>query len=113
MYFFVCVMVKRPSQQSSSHVGMEPPLPGYHQYFWGVNILLKGTTRQRYLSNPQLLLHSRRSTTEPQRSTVQDDDDDEIRYDVYCILFIFIIKIIMDVEQRFKCDFADIQSQKL
>ena len=28
----------RPSQQSFSHVGTEPPLPGYYQYFLGVNV---------------------------------------------------------------------------
>ena len=29
---------KRPGKQFFSHVGTEPPLPGYHQYFWGVNV---------------------------------------------------------------------------
>ena len=34
----------RPGQQFFSHVWMEPPLPGYKQYFWGVNMsLLKDT----------------------------------------------------------------------
>ena len=28
----------RPGKQFLSHVGTEPPLPGYCQYFWGVNV---------------------------------------------------------------------------
>ena len=28
----------RPGKQFFSHVGTEPPLPGYYQYFWGVNV---------------------------------------------------------------------------
>ena len=28
----------RPGKQFFSHVGTEPPLPGYYQYFWWVNI---------------------------------------------------------------------------
>ena len=32
---FVCVDALRPSQQFFSHVGTEPPLPGYYQYFSG------------------------------------------------------------------------------
>ena len=36
-----------PSQQFSRHVGMEPPLPGYYQYFMGGQyILLNDTTRR-------------------------------------------------------------------
>ena len=36
----------RPSQQFFSHVGTEPPLPGYYQYLLGGKcILLKDTTR--------------------------------------------------------------------
>ena len=27
-----------PGKQFFSHVGMEPSLPGYYQYFWGVNM---------------------------------------------------------------------------
>ena len=27
-----------PSKQFFSHVGTEPPLPGYYQYFWGLNV---------------------------------------------------------------------------
>ena len=43
---FVWVEALRPSQQFFSHVGTEPPLPGYYQYFWGGKcILLKDTTR--------------------------------------------------------------------
>ena len=29
---------ERPGKQFFSHVGTEPPLPGYYQYFWGVNV---------------------------------------------------------------------------
>ena len=29
---------ERPGKQFFSHVGTEPPLPGYYQYFWGVNM---------------------------------------------------------------------------
>ena len=44
---FVWVEALRPSQQFFSHVGTEPPLPGYYQYFLGGKcILLKDTTRQ-------------------------------------------------------------------
>ena len=49
---FVCLFVclfkaLRPSQQFFSHVGTEPPLPGYYQYFLGGKcILLKDTTRR-------------------------------------------------------------------
>ena len=32
---FVWVEALRPSQYFFSHVGMEPPLPGYYQYFLG------------------------------------------------------------------------------
>ena len=43
---FVWVEVLRPSQQFFSHVGTEPPLPGYYQYFLGGKcILLDDTTR--------------------------------------------------------------------
>ena len=40
--FFLCVEVQRPSQQLFSHVGTEPTLPGYYQYFWGVKCLAQG-----------------------------------------------------------------------
>ena len=44
---FVWVEALRLSQLFFSHVGTEPPLPGYHQYFWGGKcILLKDTTRR-------------------------------------------------------------------
>ena len=43
----VWVEALRPSQQFFSHVGTEPPLPGYYQYFLGGKfILLKDTTRR-------------------------------------------------------------------
>ena len=29
---------QRPGKQCFSHVGTEPPLPGYYQYFKGVNV---------------------------------------------------------------------------
>ena len=36
---FVWIEALRPSQQFFSHVRMEPPLPGYYQYFFGeVNV---------------------------------------------------------------------------
>ena len=37
-FVFVLVEVLRPSQQVFSHVGKEPLLPGYYQYFCGVNV---------------------------------------------------------------------------
>ena len=44
---FVWVEALHPSQQFFSHVGTEPPLPGYYQYFLGGKcILLKDTTRR-------------------------------------------------------------------
>ena len=43
--FLVWVEALRPSQQFFSHVGMEPPLPGYYQYFFGRYMLLKDTTQ--------------------------------------------------------------------
>ena len=33
--FFVCVGALRPIQQCFSHVGTEPPLSGFYQYFLG------------------------------------------------------------------------------
>ena len=47
--FFVLVWVEAlsPSQQFFSHVGTEPPLLGYYQYFLGGKcILLNDTTRR-------------------------------------------------------------------
>ena len=42
---FVWVEALGPSKKIFSHVGMEPPLPGYNQYFLGGKcILLKDTT---------------------------------------------------------------------
>ena len=39
-------MVLRPDQQFFSHVGTEPPVPGYLQVLWGAyGVLLKDTTR--------------------------------------------------------------------
>ena len=37
-FFFVLILVKRPGKQFFSHVETEPPIPGYYQYFWGVNV---------------------------------------------------------------------------
>ena len=31
------ISVLRPGKKLFSHVGTKPPLPGYYQYFWGVN----------------------------------------------------------------------------
>ena len=39
---FVCVKVKRPSQQFFSYVGTEPLLSGYNQYFSEVKCLAQG-----------------------------------------------------------------------
>ena len=39
---FVCVEDLHPSQQFFSHVGTEPPLPGYYQYFRRVKCLAQG-----------------------------------------------------------------------
>ena len=41
-FLFVCVEASRPSQNIFSDVGTEPPLPGYYQYFQGVNCLAQG-----------------------------------------------------------------------
>ena len=38
----VCFEVLRLSQQFLSHVGMEPPLPVYYQYFSGMKCLAQG-----------------------------------------------------------------------
>ena len=47
LFLFVWVEALRLSQQFFSHVGTEPPLPGYYQYFLGGKcILLKDTTRR-------------------------------------------------------------------
>ena len=35
---FGFVEAKRPSKKIFSHVGTEPPLPVYFQYFWEVNV---------------------------------------------------------------------------
>ena len=45
-FSFRLVFALRPSKQFFSHVGTDPPLPGYHQYCLGGKcILLKDTTR--------------------------------------------------------------------
>ena len=47
LVMFVWVESLCPSQQFFSHVGTEPSLPGYYQYFLGGKcILLKGKTRR-------------------------------------------------------------------
>ena len=38
--FLVWVEALHPSQQFFSHVGMEPPVPGYYQYFLGRSMYL-------------------------------------------------------------------------
>ena len=46
-FLFVLIPVKCPGKQFFSHVGTEPPIPGYYQYFWGVKgLLLKETTHR-------------------------------------------------------------------
>ena len=51
-FLFVWVEALRPSQQFFSHVGTEPPLPGYYQYFLGGKcILLKDTTRRNLIQS--------------------------------------------------------------
>ena len=37
LFCFVLIVVLRPGKQFFSHVETEPPIPGYYQYFWGVN----------------------------------------------------------------------------
>ena len=37
-FFFLLVVVKRPGKQFFSNVETEPPIPGYCQYFLGVNV---------------------------------------------------------------------------
>ena len=41
LVFFVLILVLRPGKQFFSHVETEPPIPGYYQYFWGVNVLYR------------------------------------------------------------------------
>ena len=54
----VCLMLNVPVNIFFSHVGTEPPLPGYYQYFFGGRgggkyVLLKDTTRRpEWGSNP-------------------------------------------------------------
>ena len=38
LFCFVLILVLRPGKQFFSHVETEPPIPGYYQYFWGVNV---------------------------------------------------------------------------
>ena len=38
LFCFVWVDALRPSQHFFSHVGTEPPLPGYYKYFLEVNV---------------------------------------------------------------------------
>ena len=40
LFLFVWVEVLRPSQYFFSHVGTEPLLPGYYQYFLGGKCIL-------------------------------------------------------------------------
>ena len=58
----------RPSQQFVCHVGTEPLLPGYYQYFLGREVYLaQGYNTKKRVRNepPDLSLRSRRSTTIP------------------------------------------------
>ena len=54
MFVFVCVEALRPTQQFFSHVGAEPPHPGYYQYFRGVKCLAQGHNTEE-VSNPRHL----------------------------------------------------------
>ena len=53
---FVLIVVLRPGKQFFSHVETEPHIPGYYQYFWGVNVSCsrKQTHRPGRGSNPGL-----------------------------------------------------------
>ena len=63
--WFGIVKASRPSKQLFIHVGTEPPLPGYYQYFSEVIVyLLKDTTRR----SPTSVSGVRVSTTRPPRS---------------------------------------------
>ena len=44
---FICVEAKRPSQEYFSHVGTEPLLPGYNQYFGVVKCLAQGHNTEK------------------------------------------------------------------
>ena len=45
-FFFYCCLTSRVNN-FLSHVETEPPIPGYYQYLWGVNVsLLKETTHR-------------------------------------------------------------------
>ena len=71
--FFVLILVKRPGKQFFSHVEMEPPIPGYYQYFWGVNV---SCSRKQHTDRPRIEPgspdpESDALTTRPVRSPVR------------------------------------------
>ena len=69
MYRFVSFLASRPSKQFLSHVGTEPPPPGYYQYFWEVHVNVScSRTQHGDLSEDQTPTSNsgvRRSTTWP------------------------------------------------
>ena len=67
---FDCVNAYHPSQQFFSHVGREPPLPGYYQYFSGSKcVFAQGhNTADVRIEPPTSRFGVRDSTYRPPRS---------------------------------------------
>ena len=68
-FFFGFVFALSLSKQFFSHVGTEPPLPWYNQYFWAVNVSCS-RAQHGHLSvdrTPTSRSGVRRSTTRPPR----------------------------------------------
>ena len=67
---FVCVDAERPSQQFFSHVGTEPPLSGYNQYFSESECVFseRHNTAEVGIEPPTFRSGVRDSTTRPSRS---------------------------------------------
>ena len=57
MFGFGLFDVSHPGKQFFSHVGTEPPLPGYYQYFGGKYVLLKDKIKLCWQWNSVPLLH--------------------------------------------------------
>ena len=75
---FVCLFVLRLNVTVNNsvfgHVGTEPLLPAYYQYFLGVKCLAQGhTTAEVGFEPPTSRYGVRRSTTEPPRSPVSNE----------------------------------------
>ena len=69
---FVCVEASRPSQQFFSHVGTEPQLHVYYQFFRGVKCLAEGHNTAEVGFEPQIFRSGvQRSTTEPHCSPAE------------------------------------------